>query len=286
MTKVSLGRRHNSLFGLPFSKLVATGNDFVFVDARMNSEDLDSIFNNYKRSDLARIVCDRHYGIGADGLVFVELLSDGTSLSWDFYNSDGSIAEMCGNATRCMGRWAEKYLGSIEIHFKTLAGTVNTKIDGRDICTHLPFVNASMQLISGQGAALPAYLINTGVPHVVFEVADISEPRRYMAEILTFRFHPEVGKNGANVTLVQIHGATQFSTVTFERGVEGFTLSCGTGVMAAAAFGLSRSQGSSAKLSTPGGNLEVFYGENRQGVILKGAATLVYEGLFSEENLK
>jgi diaminopimelate epimerase len=270
---------------LPFSKIVGTGNDFVFIDARVA---LPASFAALDRAELVRRLCDRHFGVGADGAVFVETTNQADHLRWDFYNSDGSIAEMCGNATRCMGRWAERHLCAREVRFETLAGLVHAKCDGAMVASELPFVHARMTEIEFEAAGRKriAHLVNTGVPHVVYAIEDIQQAASCQEEIRALRFHPAAGPRGANVTFLAVHGPQKFSTVTFERGVEDFTLSCGTGVIAAAAVGLSASGKSSAKLETPGGSLEVQFGANLHGVVLKGPADLVFVGQFSQRFLK
>jgi diaminopimelate epimerase len=234
-------------------KLVATGNDFVFIDAR---QDLPAPFASADRAFLARKICDRHFGVGADGLVFVEGKG---SLSWDFYNSDGSHAEMCGNATRCMGRWADLVMTSPEVEFTTVAGMVRTKKAAGLIASELPFVKAEVKQFSfGSNQKREAFLVNTGVPHAVVDIDSIERAAADREALSALRFHPFTGARGANVTFLETCSQTEFRTVSFERGVEGFTLSCGTGVLAAAAVGLSRAGGAmDAKLETPGGKLTV-----------------------------
>lgn len=271
---------------MKFTKLVATGNDFIFIDAR-DATVVGEL--NLRRPEIARKVCARHLGVGADGMVFVENCSadDGSGYRWDFYNSDGSTAEMCGNATRCMGRWASHVLGASEIRFKTQAGWVVAKTEGGVVSSELSFIQAILSPLTYRSAGVDkvAQLVNTGVPHAVIEIEDISLAKRCLEDVRALRFHVGAGVRGANVTFLQALGANEFSTITFERGVEDFTISCGTGVLAAAAVGLARAGGNRARVHTPGGQLEVQYGENLKGVILKGPATLICEGELSKEVL-
>ena len=283
---------------LVLSKIVGTGNDFLFVDARKG---VAGPFGEISRGDLAKKVCDRNFGIGADGLVFVENGSAGAELKWDFYNNDGSHAEMCGNASRCMGRWAQIKLTLDSVTFDTVAGRVRTRVSGSDVEAHIDylqiqFTELEFELVDKKQTAI---FINTGVPHAVFEVANIRDARQAKGVIQALRFHPDVGPRGTNVTFLQraANVATgggnggrygQAATVTFERGVEDFTLSCGTGVMAAAAVALrneATSQTHSIKLSTPGGLLEVSYGKNWSGAVLKGPAISLFDVSISEQFL-
>lgn len=268
---------------LEVSKLVATGNDFIFVDARNM---LPGNFAVSKRDELARRLCDRHFGVGADGLVFVE--ETGGRFGWDFYNNDGSHAEMCGNATRCMGRWASRREGLSSIEFATKPGRVMASVSGDLVESRLDFVSAKPQklVFDLAGASREAMLVNTGVPHAVVEVANLEDSATSHDLIRALRHHPATGPRGANVTFLEIVAETKFRTTTFERGVEGFTLSCGTGVMAAAAVGLARTNFRKATLETPGGTLEVRYGDDFQGVTLAGPAEFVFQTHVSERILR
>jgi diaminopimelate epimerase len=264
-------------------KLVGTGNDFLFIDGRVKLE--------MPRPELVRRLCDRHFGIGADGLVFVE--SRNGKLEWDFYNTDGSHAEMCGNATRCFGRWAALKLGLNAIDFATIAGPVHVDVAGEEVSSYLEFVSANpvlkrFELLSRE---VGVYWIDTGVPHFVAKVASIPEAQKDLEMIRALRFHPEGGPRGANVTFLEIVGPTSFKTVTYERGVEDFTLSCGTGVVAAAAVGLQISAqkaglapGREADVEAPGGKLRVRFEE--KGVTLIGPAVRVFETEIDEKTLR
>ena len=271
---------------LVLSKIVGTGNDFLFVDARKG---ISGRFSEIARGELAKKICDRNFGIGADGLVFVETGSAGAELQWDFYNNDGSHAEMCGNASRCMGRWAQLKLSLESVTFDTIAGRVRTRAVGTEIEAHIDYLQVQFREIEfdvGENKQSAVFL-NTGVPHAVFEVANIREARHSQAVIQALRFHPDVGPRGTNVTFLQRSGG-EAATVTFERGVEDFTLSCGTGVMAAAAVAMRDVQSTkvqSIKLSTPGGLLEVSYGKNWSGAVLKGPAIFLFDVSISEQFL-
>ena len=303
---------------LSVMKLVATGNDFLFING------IDSDAKNWpslNRSQLAKVLCDRHFGLGGDGLVIIERPTDliGSpnaqlevpTFQWDFYNSDGSSAEMCGNATRCFGRWAEKTLNLSCAKLVTIAGIVEVtarptgQADGRSrgeasksssqFESLLSFVKTTGRRIMARldERDYCAILLNTGVPHAVIAVDDLESAKNHSSLIQAFRFHPDTGAKGANVTLIQAFGPTHFKTVTFERGVEGFTLSCGTGVLAAAIAGVVhglKSNGSSidelaeasgymknATLDTPGGTLSVQILKAGCGVLLAGPAEIVFQ---------
>ncbi len=273
------------------AKYVATGNDFLFIDARAR---LPGAFVIASRSRLASRLCDRHFGIGADGIVFVEnsdrsrdAKSNTPRLKWDFYNSDGSTAEMCGNASRCMGRWAERVLRANAVEFETVSGVVRCEIQGAEVASHLSEVRVDFKALKfrADGVERSATLVNTGVPHAVYEIDDVKRASTANDIIGALRFHPSCGEKGANVTFMQRLSEDRFSTVTFERGVEGFTLSCGTGVLAAAAVGL-RERGGGAAVQTPGGELSVRFGDGLKGATLRGPARFVFETSISEEFAK
>lgn len=258
------------------SKLVATGNDFIFADGAECST-----LSNEQKVSLVRILCDRHFGIGADGMVFVDRMDEAPQWKWDFYNSDGSIAEMCGNATRCFGRWAERKMGLSKIDFLTLKGVVSVRMQNENVESKFRAQLESPEEITFQlgQEKKKAFAINTGVPHAVVIVNDLEDPSIYKSEILSLRFHRFFDNNGANVTLVKKIDDSNFQTVTFERGVENFTLSCGTGVLAAAWVAIhsigKNAIGSQAHLNTPGGSLSVEFLSDH--FLLRGPAQLLFE---------
>lgn len=264
------------------SKFVATGNDFLFLDGR---DGLPEMVSHQARSQLAVKLCDRHFGVGADGLVIVENSDVPSRLKWDFYNSDGSHAEMCGNASRCMGKWAEKFLSKNEVQFETAAGLVRVTVDHDQVASELTYLKLEIKTISykTQGVERRAHFVNTGVPHAVVEIARIDQVAHHIDDVRALRFHPDVGPRGTNVTFLEKHSANQFSTVTYERGVEDFTLSCGTGVLAAAAVGLMGSQETYANVVSPGGAFEVHCLTQQGGIVLRGPASFLFEVNLTEE---
>jgi diaminopimelate epimerase len=316
-----------------FAKLVAAGNDFLFMDAR-NGEIAPAL-----RQRLARRLCDRHFGIGADGAVFVERAAVANvgerdaqaatgsvaDFAWDFYNSDGSRAEMCGNAARCFVRWADRFLGKKRVTFAARAGVVSGQVAAGEVEVDLPFASRAGRAIevqiegdagaarapsgprapaatsaapdAGKGArpmALRALLFDTGVPHAVVEIAAIEQARANPELVQRLRWHPEAGERGANVTFFAwLADGAGIAATTFERGVEDFTLACGTGVIAAAlaANDLRPKAQTGAQPETeitvlaPGGTLRVSFGQSRPGARLRGKADFICDGEFSEEFL-
>lgn len=210
------------------------GNDFILIDNRNNLFQLEP-------SQVAKL-CHRQKGIGADGLVLWQKSKDPDKAdwSWDFYNSDGSSAEMCGNAARCFVRYIQSKVAPdaevFETRFETLAGVVAGKVQGERITVTLtdPVNFRFNQPLMVHGKSTEAHSVNTGVPHAVLFVdnPDAAMVQEWGREI---RFHEIFQPGGANVNFVQLTGKPgELRVRTYERGVEGETLACGTGVTASA----------------------------------------------------
>jgi diaminopimelate epimerase len=182
-------------------------------------------------------VCDRHRGIGADGLFLLVPNSSGKAdWSWEFYNSDGSVADMCGNGARCFARFIQRVAGAgDQTRFETGAGVITAQFNGDQVSVNLtvPQDLRLNEVIPAAGAKLTVHSLNTGVPHAVVFVpdADAAMVQPMGAEI---RHHDHFKPRGTNVNFAQVLGPNHLRVRTYERGVEGETLSCGTGVTASA----------------------------------------------------
>lgn len=214
--------------GPKVSRMSGAGNTFFFLDA------FKQIISVPDRRVFARNLCQSTPGLHADGVVIVEK-SNTADFRWDFYNEDGSSAEMCGNAARCAAFY---YYSTIndkpESSFETVAGLVRAEILSPGwVRVDLPRLHAQGEFreIRIDKKSEEFFCINTGVPHVIVE----GEPDVEFGEKL--RRAQEFGPAGSNVTFVQEESPGEMKAVTFERGVEDFTLACGTGAVAAAAFG-------------------------------------------------
>lgn len=204
------------------------GNDFIVVD---NSESLWP-----ENADFIRKICDRHRGIGADGLILLKRISvkKNKSFHMSFYNSDASPAEMCGNGLRCSALFCRLHFNApkhIAIH--TGAGRLDAWIiDKNNVRIIIP-VTSPFKKVSVAGKKL--FSGATGVPHVVKIVTNIDKIDVYK-EGKRLRFHPFFGNAGTNVNFVSIPDKEDipFRIRTYERGVENETSACGTGVAAAA----------------------------------------------------
>lgn len=217
--------------GLVFYKMTGSGNDFVFLDGRLSGRD-------QWPAERIRQVCDRRMGVGADGLVILTPVGPG-EVRMDFFNSDGSEASMCGNAALCSSRLSA-YLEMADGELTTLltpAGRVRTRCAGSGHLAELclpPFdVPVSMEIPTVQGET-HIWFGTVGVPHLVVLTEDAGAVD-LAARGRELRFHKSL-PDGANVNFVS-PGATPdapWLIRTYERGVEGETLACGTGTVAAA----------------------------------------------------
>lgn len=251
-----------------FKKYQGAGNDFVIIDNR------DGIFSP-DNSTLINNLCDRRFGIGADGLILI-----GNSSEYDYemkyFNSDGFEGTMCGNGGRCSADFAIRNdIAGISHTFKAIDG-LHKAVAGDGI------INLSMNDVKEPRLINGSYFINTGSPHYVLfrnNVSDIDvneEGRKY-------RWAEDFAPGGTNVNFVEVN-ADGLYVRTFERGVEEETLSCGTGVTASAiAAVLSGHFGTgTVKVRTKGGNLAVtlsITGKTIHDIWLAGPATFVFDGV-------
>ncbi|MEZ4858051.1 MAG: diaminopimelate epimerase [Flavobacteriaceae bacterium] len=255
---------------IAFYKYQGTGNDFVLIDNRLGN------FNK-KNTKLVAAMCNRKFGIGADGLILLENhpVVDFTMV---YYNSDGNLSSMCGNGGRCVTHFA-KYLKVIKDKaiFEAVDGMHHTIIQNDKI-------SLGMNTVEKVSVFKNYVFLNTGSPHHVQIVSDstkfdvFSEGRRLRNELY--------GKEGANINFVEQVGTNTFKVRTYERGVEDETLSCGTGVtaVAIAMHEIGKTTATSVFLETPGGVLEVQFQKAENGyknIQLVGPAVQVYKGIWS-----
>jgi diaminopimelate epimerase len=261
-----------------FTKMNGAGNDFVLIDNRERRIKLS-------RDQVVRL-CHRQRGVGADGLfLLVPNTSGKAEWSWEFYNSDGSTADMCGNGARCFARFVQRIAGANgQTTFETGAGVITAAFEGSRVTVGLTEprdLQLGQKVITKEGP-LPVHSINTGVPHAVIFVPDADKA---MVQQLgqELRYHAHFAPKGTNVNFVQLLGKNAIRVRTYERGVEGETLACGTGVTASALVS-SRVHGFSSptKVQVQGGDLlEVGFREQGAGFVdvrLTGPAEFVFEG--------
>ena len=195
------------------TKYDANGNDFVIFHDTEKRE----------RHELARLLCDRHKGVGADGMVVLVPHAD-YDFEWEFYNSDGSEASMCGNATRAVAHYAVEKGISVDnrAEFLTGAGVITAEVNGLYVVTDMLEPGIIDREIEEEGHRW--WLIDTGVPHLVTEVEDLEDFDLAMARRLREKYD-------ANVNIYTI-ADDELRVRTYERGVEDETLACGTGMTA------------------------------------------------------
>ncbi|RJP20489.1 MAG: diaminopimelate epimerase [Deltaproteobacteria bacterium] len=212
--------------GIPFSKINGSGNDFLLIDNR------GGLMEGIDRPAFASKVCDRSRSIGADGLILVEP-SGSADFRWDFYNADGSRAEMCGNGGRCAARYAfARKIAGKAMAFETLAGTVRASVSGRRVKLQMtrPAGLRLDRTLTLAGKRYTYSFLDTGVPHAVLFVTDLE--RVDVAGVgRGIRRHKAFAPRGTNVNFVTVRDGVVWAR-TYERGVEGETLACGTGAVA------------------------------------------------------
>ncbi len=277
-----------------FIKMQGTGNDFVLVDSRaQNLDDVDLV-------DLSIRICDRHFGVGADGLLLV-LPSKKADLQMRMFNPDGSEAEMCGNGIRCFAKYVydlskdKKDVFSVE----TLAGTIvpaviikNGIAVGAEVDMGIPRLKAGeipMTNEQDQNKEVINYklkvgsdsftvtAVSMGNPHCVIFVDDLAgiRPDEIGPRIEN---HPQFPKR-TNVEFVRVVGQKEITVKVWERGA-GETLACGTGACAALVAGaLAGKTSRRAIVHLPGGDVDVEWEEDGH-VVLRGPAVTVFEGKF------
>ncbi|PLX67837.1 MAG: diaminopimelate epimerase [Denitrovibrio sp.] len=265
---------------IPFFKMSGAGNDFIFIDNR------DGKANDIDRQTLITKTCARNVSIGADGMMLIEDSESDTDFKWRFYNCDGSEAEMCGNGARCAGRFA--FLNGIagnKMSFDTLAGVIEAEVkEGVNVKVQLtkPFDKKSDYTVNLDGEDIPISSIDTGVPHVVWFVNDIEDIdiMKYGSGI---RYHADFAPAGTNVNLCQMMPDGKLRIRTYERGVEGETMACGTGCVAGVIFAIEKGLAESpVTCKTSSGLLLTVYMENGK-VYLEGEARVVYKGELTSE---
>ncbi|CAN5118928.1 diaminopimelate epimerase [soil metagenome] len=252
-----------------FYKYQGTGNDFILLDDRNNSFDITDV----KR---IKLLCDRRFGIGADGLMLLRN-KEGFDFEMVYFNSDGKPSSMCGNGGRCISRFA-KDIGAItknEIRFLAIDGPHEAIIGNETVKLKMNDVG---EIENGEDY----YFMNTGSPHYVKFTEHVAETD-IVTEGKKIRYNERFNFTGTNVNFVEKELDGIFVR-TYERGVEDETLSCGTGVtacaLASALKGISTSS-EKCEVFTRGGNLSVHFkkdGNRFSNIWLEGPAEFVFNG--------
>ncbi len=280
---------------IAFFKMTGSGNDFILIDNRSQK-----IAGEEKQKELARKACRNKLSVGADGLILLEDDPE-VDFQWRFYNADGSVAEMCGNGARCAARFA--FLSGItsqtKMAFRTLAGIIEAELRGSrvKIRTTPPQGQKSRFELQTSDRSFLLDFVNTGVPHAIhfLETAGALEEARVSEWGRALRFHPHFQPAGTNVNFVHVRDTHRLTIRTYERGVEGETLACGTGSIASAIMAALRGLVESPVdvLTRSGETLTIYFthssgqaGSSFSDVCLEGDARVVYEAELWDETLR
>ena len=266
---------------LQFYKMNGAGNDFIVVDNRdlSLSKELDT--------ETIAALCDRHRGIGADGLLAVEPAENGADYKFRYYNADGGEAEMCGNGARCFGRFTAHLGDEVleRVTFETIAGTLAAEMIGENVRIAMSEPKG-LQLDTGveiEGLNATLSFLNTGVPHVVAFVDDLDDLDVF-EHGATIRLHAAFAPAGTNANFAKVLEPGHIAIRTYERGVEDETLACGTGMVASALIHhLLTGATSPILVDVEGGDtLEIGFEKTGEQtfsqVTLSGPADFVFEG--------
>ena len=260
---------------ITFSKMSGNGNDFIVIDNR------DGKYISLYNKNFIEKVCARGLSVGADGVIFIEK-SDTVDFKWQFFNSDGSVAEMCGNGARCAARYAfiENIAGK-SMAFETLAGIIKAEImENNEVKTMLTSPH-SLEL-DKKKKKYNIHSVNTGVPHAVLVCDNIAETDVFSLG-RDIRYNKDFAVNGTNVNFIEVTGENSLKIRTYERGVEGETLACGTGCAASAIVAIKKGlvKGPVHLLTYGGKTLTVYYDDNT--VYLQGEGRRIYTAELKEE---
>ena len=259
---------------IKFEKWQGLGNDFIILP------------NDTATGELAKIMCDRNFGIGADGL-FSPTKPEGYDIGWEFFNSDGSVAQMCGNGIRCFARFAKNsgLVDKDEFSVKTLAGKIIPKIVGENkvrVDMGKPILEAGKIPVNVENPldfkveGFSASAVSMGNPHCVIFVEKDSDKlaKEIGPKIESHSLFPEK----TNVEFIKIKNKNNIRLDVYERGC-GITLACGTGACAGVVAGIKKGLlNNIVNVELPGGELVIEY--NGENVYMTGEAKKVFEGIF------
>jgi diaminopimelate epimerase len=275
-------------FPVPFAKMSGTGNDFIVIDHRR------PLMARDEQPEFVSKICRRMFSVGADGVIFIEG-SEKADFSWQFYNGDGSLAEMCGNGARCAARFAyARGIAGKKMSFETLAGIIEAEVfDNEEVSLLMtqPFDYRKDLTVDLDGTSHEVSFMNSGVPHAVLFMDEGEEiPVKTWGHQI--RFHEMFQPAGTNANFVQLLGDGGIRVRTYERGVEDETRACGTGAVAGAIFAAAgRKVESPVTVTTSGGEkltivFDLLEDGTAENVYLQGPARIIYIGQLTAEALK
>jgi len=263
---------------LNFTKMVASGNDFIVIPLFPASTLLRLI------GGVAKKICDRKFGIGADGLLVLEK-SKVADIKMRIFNADGSEAEMCGNGARCIAFWMKSKFKKSKVNIETRAGIIESEAGVNDVkikLTEPKYIKLNIPIrISNR--QIRVNFINTGVPHTVIFVEGLDKIDAVNLG-RQIRYHKRFSPKGTNVNFVEVLNKCAVRLRTYERGVEDETLACGTGAVASALiFALMTNACKKINIHTRGKEVLTVYfsslGNKFTDIWLRGKADIVFEGI-------
>lgn len=269
---------------LTVTKMSGTQNTFFILDAQSSdfNAQIRQIFSGLTRSQVAQKLCQSSYFSKADGCIYIEK-DPFVDFKWDFYNADGSPAEMCGNAARCVAQWIYDQKSLSSIKFRSVSGIIQADILSKgfvQVQMNAPHIVEYEKTLIYKKQPFKGLSVNTGVPHFVIATEkDFKNDQSYLKDVSKYiRKHPDFGKEGCNVSWLQTKDMEAskniFTGLTFERGVEDFTKACGTGAVALSVFLISRSLQpfqQDITICVPGGQLIVKVDQDYKNATLSGA---------------
>lgn len=279
---------------MKFTKMQGAGNDFIIIN------NIEEKIPQDKFSLLAKTLCTRRMSIGADGLMIVDLPQDGGDYRMHFYNADGSVGEMCGNGARCIARYGyEKGLAGDTQKMETTAGLViGTRKSKRMYTVRLnditKFEKNKTIFIDGEEIKCDYIeLGNPGLPHAVVKLEqDCVMTQDALRDFGKKARANEAFPKGANVNFCRVIGDNEVEELTYERGVEDFTLACGTGTGSVVASLMEKGlvSGDNTRVHVPGGELFITIHKDPQtkeitDIYLTGPTNIVAEGEICDEDL-
>ena len=266
---------------IPFMKLAGSGNDFILIDNRRGA------IASTRLKRLAMQLCRRRWSVGADGLIVIEP-SSRADFKWRFFNADGSRAGFCGNGARCAARFAHiKKIARRHMVFETRIGLITAEVispRGERVKVRMPDPKGLRMSVTipVDGEERTVHLVDTGVPHCVYVVDDLEQTDVEKLGSIT-RNHKFFRPLGTNVNFIKVLEPHRVGIRTYERGVEGETLACGTGSIAAAVIANKLENVVSPVTVMPASGLPLkvsFTTEDDmcREVFLEGDARVIYDG--------
>jgi diaminopimelate epimerase len=283
---------------IPFEKMHGLGNDFVIIDAGHLNEseaNLPQEQRLYER-ELAKKISNRHEGIGADGLIIIDSVKNSSEAikSWRYYNSDGSVSEMCGNGIRCAAKYIYEHgLSGEDESFKieTLAGDISVAmLPGEEVCVNMGApksikLNQSLVLKEDPGFKFDYDAISMGNPHAVafFNNLDGKQLEAISLKGPLIEVHSDF-PNKSNVEFARLLKSS-IELIVWERGC-GFTRACGTGACATVVSAISRgyfSKDEEIQVKLPGGILKITWDSVTDSILMTGPAEIAFVGYYHEK---